>query len=86
MDIALTTHRVLKDYVTILLTVFLMSAHYKALMEERMDSTSSVMVAVNDIMTEWLEIGRKGSLTIHCDGRTFKKIEFNYQVNLENKD
>jgi len=51
-----------------------------------MDSTSSVMIAVTDIMTEWLEIGRKGSLTIHCDGQTFKKIEFNYQVNLENKN
>lgn len=44
-----------------------------------MDSTAcSIMGTVNDIITEWTDLSRKGKIVLHMDGNGIKRIEFDY--------
>ena len=47
-----------------------------------MDSTS-IMTAVNDILKEWIDLGRKGKIILHCDGQTLRKVEYDYYIDLK---
>lgn len=48
-----------------------------------MDSTSSIMVALTDIVQEWQELHRKGKVILHSDGDGIKRIEFNYFIDIK---